>query len=102
MGWGSGGDGPLLRQDSTVDPRKGERTSGSEVLGAFPEGEVTDSSGNGQLGAGLPIEAFILSSSEIRQNLLSQQSPSHDIPLQPLALELFRGTQAQTHSVGTF
>lgn len=30
--------GPLPRQDITADLRKGERTSGSEVLGAFPEG----------------------------------------------------------------
>lgn len=94
--------GPLPRQDITADLRKGERTSGSEVLGAFPEGGVIDSSGNRQLGAGLPIEAFILSSLETRQNLLSQQSPSHDIPRQPLASELPRSTQTQTHSVGTF
>lgn len=38
--------GPLPRQDSTVDLRKGGRISGSEVLEAFPEGEVTDSSGD--------------------------------------------------------
>lgn len=34
--------------DSSAGPRKGERTSGSEVLEVFPEGEVTDSSGNSQ------------------------------------------------------
>jgi hypothetical protein len=50
----------------------------------------------------LPIEAFILSSSETRQNLLSQQSPSHDIPPQHLALVLLRGAQTQALSVGTF
>lgn len=45
-GWWRGG--PFPGQDSNAGPRKGERTSGSEVLGAFPEGEVTESSGNSQ------------------------------------------------------
>lgn len=45
-GWGVVVMGPLPRQDSMVYLRKGGRISGSEVLGAFPEGEVTDSSGN--------------------------------------------------------
>lgn len=62
----------------TVDLRKGEDQWVRSSRGLPRRGG--DRFFRKQLGAGLPIEAFILSSSETRQYLLSQQRPSHDIP----------------------
>ena len=82
-------DGPLPEQDSVAAPRAGQEEG--QILQAFPEGEREALLGAEWPagGQGLQIEAFILSSLEMRQNPLVSADPC-DIPAQHLALEFLR------------